>query len=196
MNKQYYDAISKSYQDVGNDLQGLDAYRYGRAITGGTQEFVEAISFEHYLETQKLITFDETAEKVSSLGGKDTPIPVTEMDYVLGIYDMTGELMKFAVTAMAMNGEVPTTARDENEMDDGPRRNVLNDLRELRALLQGLSVNGVLAKETYKKMDVMQASVQKVENALYGLIVRGAERPKGWMPEERSNVAESENLHA
>jgi predicted translin family RNA/ssDNA-binding protein len=196
MNEKYYDAIQKSYQDVANDLQSLDAYRYGRTITFGTQEFVEAISFEHYLETQKLITFGETVEKVSSLGGKVTPIPVTEMDYILGIYDMTGELMKFAVTAMAMTGEVPTTARDENEMDDGPRRNVLNDLRELRALLQSLNVNAMFAKETNKKMDVMQASVQKVENALYGLIVRGAERPKGWMPEDRNTVIESESLQA
>ncbi len=29
----------------------------------------------------------------------------------------------------------------------------------------------------------MRASVEKVEKALYGLIVRGAERPKGWLPD-------------
>ena len=29
----------------------------------------------------------------------------------------------------------------------------------------------------------MRASVEKVEKALYGLVVRGAERPKGWMPD-------------
>lgn len=193
MNKQYYDAISKLYKDVSQDLQGLNSFRYGRSITSGTQEYIEAISFEHYLATQSLITYEETVEKISALGGPDAPIPVTEMDYILGIYDMTGELMKFAITAMAMTGEVPTTAQKDGDMDISPRRNVLDDLRELRAYLQGLSVNSMYAKDSSKKMEVMQASVQKVEMALYGLVVRGAERPKGWLPEDR-NTFEPEGV--
>jgi predicted translin family RNA/ssDNA-binding protein len=194
MNKQHYDAINKAYQAISTDVQGLNAHRYGRNITGGNQEFIEAISFEHYLQTQTLITFDQTVAKVSSLGGSATPIPVTESDYILGIYDMTGELMKFAVTLMAMTGEVPKTVLKDDEMEEGSRRNALNDLRELRALLSGLSIGGTLGYEANKKKEVMQASVQKVENALYGLIVRGAERPKGWMPEERSGGMEPESV--
>ena len=41
----------------------------------------------------------------------------------------------------------------------------------------------MIAKDVEKKLDIMQASVEKVEKALYGLTVRGAERPKGWMPD-------------
>jgi hypothetical protein len=32
-------------------------------------------------------------------------------------------------------------------------------------------------------MPVMRECVDKVEKALYGLTVRGSERPKGWMPD-------------
>ena len=32
-------------------------------------------------------------------------------------------------------------------------------------------------------MEVMRQSVEKVEGAVYGLVVRGSERPKGWVPD-------------
>ena len=40
-----------------------------------------------------------------------------------------------------------------------------------------------MARESDKKGDVMRTCVEKVENAVYGLIVRGRDRPKGWMPD-------------
>lgn len=110
-------------------------------------------------------------------------------DYLLGIYDMTGELMKFAITAMATNGELPAISSVPGDSFNGSsgattQRNVLTDMRGLRAALEGLNVGyGPFAKDVEKKMDVMRQSVEKVEKALYGLTVRGAERPKGWMPD-------------
>lgn len=114
-------------------------------------------------------------------------------DYILGVYDMTGELMKFAITAMATSGALPTpsTSSDTQQVEvdadtdaASDRRNVLTDLRELRSALEALDPGlGPFAKEAEKKMEVMRSSVEKVERALYGLTVRGAERPKGWMPD-------------
>ena len=40
-----------------------------------------------------------------------------------------------------------------------------------------------LKRENEKKIDVMRQSVEKVEGAAYGLVVRGSERPKGWIPD-------------
>ncbi len=40
-----------------------------------------------------------------------------------------------------------------------------------------------LYRDTEQKMQVMRQSVEKVEGAVYGLVVRGSERPKGWVPE-------------
>lgn len=110
-------------------------------------------------------------------------------DYLLGIYDMTGELMRFAITAMATSGSLPapspSTAQASDSMDvDQADRNILTDMRTLRSSLEELNTaGGPFAKEVDKKMDVMKQSVEKVEKALYGLTVRGAERPKGWMPD-------------
>ena len=131
---------------------------------------------------------------------------------MLGIYDMTGELMRFAITAMATSGELPSpepsveseaqgdgpsaakvaksAVGDAMEVDAAastaaPKRNILTDLRQLRSALESLNTSGTgsFGKEADKKAQVMRQSVEKVERALYGLIVRGAERPKGWMPD-------------
>ena len=40
-----------------------------------------------------------------------------------------------------------------------------------------------LKRDTEQKMQVMRQSVEKVEGAIYGLVVRGSERPKGWVPD-------------
>jgi len=128
---------------------------------------------------------------------------------VLGIYDMTGELMRFGITAMATSGElprpdVPAAAAGEEamEVDSAPapaaasQRTILTDLRQLRSALESLNTSGTgpFGKEADKKADVMRQSVEKVERALYGLTVRGAERPKGWMPDlsEGSRAVEVE----
>ena len=38
-------------------------------------------------------------------------------------------------------------------------------------------------RDVEKKIEVMRQSVEKVEGAAYGLVVRGSERPKGWIPD-------------
>jgi predicted translin family RNA/ssDNA-binding protein len=54
-NAQYWDTIAKQYAHIAADLQALNAHRYPQ-ITGGNQEFIEALSFQHYLERQSLIS--------------------------------------------------------------------------------------------------------------------------------------------
>lgn len=79
--------------------------------------------------------------------------------------------MRFGITTIAMRGDV---------------KKMLQDLRELRMHFEGLDTsagNGLLGKEVGKKMGVMRTCVEKVEVAVCSLIVRGSERPKGWIPE-------------
>ncbi|KAL1635120.1 hypothetical protein SLS56_001872 [Neofusicoccum ribis] len=205
-NAQYWDTIKKTYAAVSKDLQGINAYRYSRNITGGHQEFMESLSFQHYLETQTLISYEESCKKLAELGAEGGAVMLTPEDYILGIFDMVGELMRFAVTAMATSGALPggesrrqpapthsrsnDTAEQENDqMDvDTPaqkaQRNVLEDMRELRTHLECLDIGDrKFSDDVDKKMGVMRNCVEKVENALYGLIIRGRERPKGWMPD-------------
>lgn len=187
-NTQYYDTIRDRYSAISADLQGLNTYRYARNITGGNQEWMEAVSFQHYLITGSLISYDEAKQMLHDLGGEGGPVDLSLEDWLLGIFDMTGELMRFAITSMATEGKLPSVEADTDSMDvDIPasKRDVLTDLRALRADLEALNVGrgSPFARDVEKKMDVMQTSVEKVEKALYGLVIRGRERPKGWMPD-------------
>jgi predicted translin family RNA/ssDNA-binding protein len=115
-------------------------------------------------------------------------IMLTQDDYLLGVFDMVGELMRFAITSMATSGGIPGHGAAEGEagVGDGRGRDVVTDMRLLRSHLESLNMNGSSAsKDVEKKMDVMKSCVEKVENAAYGMIVRGKERPKGWVPDTR-----------
>ena len=190
-NKPHLDNIASQFSLVSTDLQDLNAYRYARQISGGCQEFVEAASFEHYLTNARLLSHAEANELMKSLDANGPGVDLSAEDYLLGIYDMTGELMKFSITAMATNGTLPLIASSESIVDaaedqviSSTPRNILTDMRDLRSAMESLTAgSGPFAKDVEKKMEVMQASVEKVEKALYSLTVRGAERPKGWVPD-------------
>jgi predicted translin family RNA/ssDNA-binding protein len=174
---------------------------------------MEALSFQHYLETQSLISFDEAKSRIATMSGEAGAVSFTPEDYVLGICDMTGELMRFSVTSMATSGTLPTGKQNSNKrvkqdpakdasgdaMDidtETPTtsevqkpRTVLDDLRAIRLQLEMFEAPGgsKFSRELDdKKMPVMRECVDKVEKALYGLTVRGSERPKGWMPDMSS----------
>ena len=218
-NAQYWTTISTQYGAIAADLQSLNAHRYAHNITGGNQEFIEALSFHHYLETQTLISFDDARARIAAMSGAAGAVPLTPEDYILGICDMTGELMRFSVTSMATNGVLPAgrakferKAKAEGGGDDGDSmdvdeqalpaaaaaaasesqkpRTVLDDLRAIRLQLEMFEAPGgakFASELETKKMPVMRECVDKVEKALYGLTVRGSERPKGWMPDVSSD---------
>lgn len=117
------------FESIAADLTGINAWRYQRQISPGIQEFMEAISFEHYLRTQKLITLEE-ASKTLPAG-----VDLTGDDYVLGIFDLVGELMRFAITTMATTGTLPGSKSGENFAEE---RDILMDLRVLRTAFEAL----------------------------------------------------------
>ena len=155
----------------------------------------------------------EQGNEMAFLAGESPVVPLTPEDYILGICDMTGELMRFSVTSMATNGKLPAgrakatpvskspAGDDHMEIDSLPSgapstapssqpRTVLDDLRAIRTQLEMFEApygpKWVSELET-KKMPVLRECVDKVEKALYGLTVRGSERPKGWMPDVSSD---------
>ena len=200
-----YKTITAHFTTIAPDLQGLNTWRYQRQISPGIQEFIEAISFQHYLEKQSLITFQEAQNLIP--GG----VELTEDDYLLGLFDLVGELMRFAVTSMATEGSLPRAATKSDdtamEIEVGGEAgeaggDILTDLRSLRMHFEALDTTSSgapggstpLKRDVEKKMEVMKTCVEKVEKGVYGMIVRGRERPKGWMPdmtEERGGTREA-----
>ena len=164
---QYYETIENQYRSVSGDLQGLNAQRYTRNITGGNQEFVEAVSFQRYIETQTLISYEDACR---CLEGLCAGVPLAPQDYVLGIFDMVGELMRFAITSMATNASSASAVHID----------VLTDLRLLRSHLETFDPRQdfVFVSDVRQKTVVMRTCVEKAENAFYGLIIRGRGRPR------------------
>ncbi|PHH58490.1 hypothetical protein CDD80_2234 [Ophiocordyceps camponoti-rufipedis] len=152
-------SITKLLTDIAPDLAPPHRHRYAWQMRG-LEELIEALSFGHYLETQSLMTPQEAQAAVPA------PIPLTTDDYLLGVMDLFGELMRFATVRRGLVvGE----------------RSVLADLqgwaRAFEALPRGHS------RDWVAKLEAMRQSVRKVEDLGYGLVVRGSERPGGWVPD-------------
>lgn len=62
------------------------------------QEFIEAISFLHYIQNGNLITLDELQGKLNFSDDLKVQVPVYE--FLLGIADLTGELMRMCINAV------------------------------------------------------------------------------------------------
>lgn len=86
--------------------------------------------------------------------------------------------MRYAITGIATGGDLQGFESTEG------KRDILADMRALRSGMESLDLqNSGMRRDVEKKMEVMRQSVEKVERAAYGLVVRGSERPKGWVPE-------------
>ncbi|KAI0861316.1 Translin [Xylaria cubensis] len=168
--------ISELLETIQPDVQGMNRYRYPLICL---EEFVEAVSFAHYLRHQTLMS---AAEAQAALPAN---IQLTAPDYVFGIFDLTGEMMRFATAVTALSGSMPTgevkgeTGEQENNKE---KRTILTDMQDVSSMMQ---IGPTLGRYNVyaKKLDIMIEQVRKVERLGYGVTVRGNERPKGWMPD-------------
>ncbi|KAK5461313.1 hypothetical protein LTS15_003376 [Exophiala xenobiotica] len=174
-----YNTIRELLQSIVPDLQSINAHRYRGNISGGIQEFMEAVLFQHYLEQRTVMRLDDAQRQLPD------GIVLTYEDYALGVFDMTGELMRFAITYLATNGQLPGVSGGNDSAESPGGGSILADLQVLRSELEKLDASGSygLNKDFATKMKTTRASVEKVENGVYSMIVRGKERPKGWRPD-------------
>ncbi|KAK6349368.1 hypothetical protein TWF730_010115 [Orbilia blumenaviensis] len=128
---------------------------------------------------------DEGRKKDEESKKEFTGIQLSREDYVLGLFDMTGEMMRFAITSVAttpLSQFLGVGADSAGEQGKSTPQCLLQDLRTLRSSFEGLDMGfSPFGRDAEKKLRVMQESVQKVEYAFYGMVVRGSERPEGWV---------------
>lgn len=173
-------------------MSPLDTHRYQRNLSPAIQEFIEAVSFAHYLQHQELISIGEIRSKLPA------GILVTDEDYAMGLFDLTGEIMRFAVTSLSTgnmdggNEEGMTETKREPKLPPSQAGLVI-DLRQIRSSFEAITVpkRHDLFREFSKKAQIMQNSVEKVERAAYGILVRGNERPPTWTPDVSGMEVES-----
>ncbi|KAI0108889.1 Translin [Nemania sp. FL0031] len=173
--------IAELLATIQPDVQGMNRHRYPLICL---EEFVEAVTFAHYLRHQTLMTPEE-AQAALPTTAEAAAIPLTAADYVFGVFDLTGEMMRFATAVTALSGGIPTgegKAGGEGEGEDG-KRTILTDMQDVSSMLQICPTVGGKTIVYAKKLGIMVEQVRKVERLGYGVAVRGNERPKGWMPD-------------
>ncbi|XVE85696.1 hypothetical protein DITRI_Ditri17bG0111600 [Diplodiscus trichospermus] len=145
------------------ELQGTDFWKLRRAYSPGVQEYVEAATFFKFCQTGNLLNLDEINASLLPLSDPSLePLQINLLDYLLGLADLTGELMRLAIGRIS-EGEV--------EFAERICRFVLDIYRELTLVVP-------LMDDSYDmktKMDIMLQSVLKIENACFSVRMRGSE---------------------
>ncbi|KAK4162333.1 putative translin-associated protein X [Cladorrhinum sp. PSN259] len=114
------------------------------------------------------------------------PVPVVDLtqdDYLYGVFDLTGEMMRFATTSTALSGTMGMASGSGSGESDGEPRTIVEDMHELGSFFEMLPVGSGNRLQWYKKLEVTRQSVKKVERLGYDRTIRGSERPAGWVPD-------------
>jgi len=183
--KRLADLRENLWLQVCKELRDEDHYQYIRAYSAGLQEWIEALSFYYFLKYKKISSFayvqqqlefrldksdtvndtSEMPEKESdSADGVVVSVTVPQSEYILGIADLTGELMRNAINALgAGNMEICF---------------VLLEILQSMAEGFGKLSRKDTPREFGQKLWTLKQSCKKVENACYAISVRGTEIPK------------------
>lgn len=163
---------------IGTELVNEDVHQYQRAFTNGVQEFIEFVSLLQFIRDGTFLTYTNanrlyfngpltTTEGLDTSPSEEIATPLTcadntlisfllPRDYILGIADLTGELMRLAI----------------NSIGGGEREMAFTTVSMLRRIHQEFGVFVGTDKFITQKASVMRTSLQKVEAACYAVQVR------------------------
>ncbi|XP_055585001.1 translin-associated protein X [Uranotaenia lowii] len=164
---------------IAKELDGRDPYQYSRAYTAGLQEFIEAYTFyeyvfsktfSHWKSIQKELCFkvrsnEENSDAVESdlSDEKELACLLSPLDYILGIGDLTGEVMRKSI----------------NSLGSGDINSCFEHCRFLQMLYKGfVSLSNVRSRDFSQKLHTLQQSMLKIEAVCYNVKVRGGEATK------------------
>ncbi|KAH0858363.1 hypothetical protein HID58_086624 [Brassica napus] len=145
------------------ELQGTDFWKLRRAYSPGVQEYVEAATFYKFCVSGTLSTLDEINSTLLPLSDPSLePLQINILDYILGLADLTGELMRMAIGRIS-DGEVEFAQR------------ICQFVRQIHRELLLVVPQMDDSYDMKSKMEVMLQSVIKIENACFSVHVRGSE---------------------
>ncbi|WCJ22062.1 Translin family protein [Euphorbia peplus] len=145
------------------ELQGTDFWRLRRSYSPGVQEYIEAAAFCKFCRTGNLLHLNEVNAILLPLSDPShEPLQINILDYLLGLADLTGELMRLAIGRIS-DGEPEFAER------------ICEFAREIYRELTLIVPHMDDSPDMKAKMDVMLQSVQKIETACFNVHVRGSE---------------------
>ncbi|XP_076758368.1 translin associated factor X [Xylocopa sonorina] len=156
------------FKIIAQELANQDPYLYLKAYSNGLEEYIEAVTFHRYLsngymeswlELEKAFTYtisDKSQTKILQT-------LVTPFEYILGIADLTGELMRQCI----------------NNLATGDRASCYETCNFVRYMYKGfLGCATASNRKINRKLCTLKQSLHKIENVCYTIKVRGSEIPK------------------
>ena len=160
--------VAKLLHRIAEEQVNEDPARYKNAYSIGVQEYIEALSFYHYWKEGILLSYSTAQHYMTFHNDDDDEAPLVlflhPFDYLLGLADLTGELMRVAINSVGTG------------LWDTPPI-VVKFIRELYNSLVALNHHS-LSKEFLTKLDMTLNNLLKGERAWYELKIRGLETPK------------------
>ncbi|KAL8291662.1 hypothetical protein RQP46_001920 [Phenoliferia psychrophenolica] len=177
-----FDELRVLFAKLAVEVHGEDFWRYEKSVSPGIQEFLEAYTFYHYLQHSTLPSLSACQTALDPSPSALAPPPstsddpalppppppssilITAEDYLGGIADLTGELMRLAIA------RVGSSLGSEQGMAE--IRTLGKFVRDIKGEMDPLAP---YARWLNKKLTVLDQSLGKIEAASYTLQIRGAE---------------------
>lgn len=134
------------------------SHRLSQQYSFGLQEYIESITFMHYLTDSSLLSLTDIESLIKHHTGE--AFHITPLDYLLGIADMAGELMRYATNNMMTLMNTPFLFSASAFLSS-----VYIQLIQLESLL---AHRGVLSS----KLNVWKECQEKIEKIQYRLEMR------------------------
>ncbi|XP_048240860.1 translin-associated protein X-like [Haliotis rufescens] len=178
---------------ISEELEGEDPYQFLRAYSPGLQEFIEAVTFYHYLHSGSLVSLQQIQDNLTFAPPDPAAAQVADpltapnvrrevtvrvhvppLEYMLGVADLTGELMRLTI----------------NSVGAGDLQLPFKVCAFMRRIHDAFLSYGNVSRELNRKMSTLRQSLHKVENACYTIQVRGSEIPKHLIADVLSGTSE------
>lgn len=156
------------FKSIALELKDLDPYLYLKAYRNGLEEYVEAVTFYQYLKCGSIKRWAEMQKTLSYKEPENNRIDnirviINPYEYVLGIADLTGELMRLCINDLATGDTVSCYKTCEF-------------VRNMYKVFIGCTY--VSNRLLNRKLCTLEKNLHKMENVCYTIKVRGSEIPK------------------
>lgn len=156
------------FKSIAQELQDRDPYLYLKAYRNGLEEYIEAVTFYQYLKCGKVKSWAEIQKTLSYKEPENNIIDnirviISPYEYILGIADLTGELMRLCINDLATG-------------DTASCNKTCNFVRDMYKGFVGCAY--VSNRLLNRKLCTLEKNLHKMENVCYTIKVRGSEIPK------------------
>lgn len=154
------------FKAISRELENQDPYLYLKAYRNGLEEYIEAVTFYQYLSSGNMknwLELEKALTYTNSEKSKSIQILITPFEYILGISDLTGELMRQCI----------------NNLATGDSASCYETCNFVRNMYKGfLGCVSISNKEINRKLCTLKQNLHKMENVCYTIKIRGSEIPK------------------